>query len=51
MKNPLIHNPHVGEILKYEFLEELDISENVLAENLNVSCYTIQRIIQGKINL
>jgi plasmid maintenance system antidote protein VapI len=26
MENKLLHNPHAGEILKYEFLEELDLS-------------------------
>jgi plasmid maintenance system antidote protein VapI len=29
MENNLLHKPHAGEILKYEFLEELDISNLV----------------------
>ena len=48
MKNTLLHNPHVGEILKHEFLEELDISENALADAIGVSHLTIQRIAQAQ---
>jgi len=51
MENKLLHNPHVGEILKYDFLEELNISENMLAENLNVSCSTIEKIVQGEASI
>jgi addiction module HigA family antidote len=48
MENTLLHSPHVGEILKYEFLQELDISENILAENLKLPYFSIQQIILGK---
>ena len=48
MENTLLRNPHVCEILKYEFLEELDISANSLAESLLLSYSSMQQIIQGK---
>jgi addiction module HigA family antidote len=48
MENTLLRNPHVGEILQYEFLEELDISENSLADSLRLPYLIIQLIIQGK---
>jgi addiction module HigA family antidote len=48
MENTLLHNPHVGEILKHEFLEELDMSENALADAIGVSDLTIQKITQAK---
>ncbi|MFO5474293.1 MAG: HigA family addiction module antitoxin [Dolichospermum sp.] len=51
MENNLLHNPHAGEILKYEFLEELDISENTLAVNLGLTYPTIQGIITGKLKM
>ncbi|MEI6446079.1 MAG: HigA family addiction module antitoxin [Nostocales cyanobacterium ELA583] len=37
--------------LKYEFLEELDISENTLAVNLGLTYSTIQGIITGKLKM
>jgi addiction module HigA family antidote len=48
MENTLLRNPHVGEILRYEFLEELDISADILAESLRLPYLSIQKIIQGK---
>ncbi len=51
MENNLLHNPHAGEILKYEFLEELDISENTLSVNLGLTYPTIQGIITGKLKM
>ena len=48
MENTLLRNPHVGEILQYEFLEELDINANRLADNLRLPYLSIQQIIQGK---
>ena len=48
MENTLLRNPHVGEILQYEFLEELDVSANSLAESLRLPYLNIQQIIQGK---
>lgn len=48
MENTLLHNPHVGEILKHEFLEELDISENALADAIGMSKLTIQKTVRAK---
>ena len=48
MENTLLRNPHVGEILQYEFLEELDIDAKSLADSLRLSYLSIQQIIQGK---
>lgn len=48
MEDTLLRNPHVGEILQYEFLEELDINANSLADNLRLPYLSIQQIIQGK---
>ena len=48
MEDTLLRNPHVGEILQYEFLEELDINANSLADNLRLPFSSIQQIIQGK---
>ena len=48
MENTLLHNPHAGEILKHEFLEELNISENTLADAIGVSHLTIQKITQAQ---
>ena len=46
MKNALLHNPHVGEILKHEFLEELGITEGDLANAIGVSPSIIKEITQ-----
>jgi len=48
VEDTLLRNPHAGEILKYEFLEELDISVNSLADSLRSPYLSIQQIIQGK---
>ena len=48
VEDTLLRNPHAGEILKYEFLEELDISVNSLADSLRLPYLSIQQIIQGK---
>jgi addiction module HigA family antidote len=47
MTEELIHNPHAGEILKYEFLEELNMSQNALARAINVPPNRIHGIIKG----
>jgi antitoxin HigA-1 len=47
MTNYLIKNPHAGEILKIEFLEELGISQNALARAINVPPNRIHAIIKG----
>lgn len=42
-----IHNPHPGEILKHEFLEEIGMSQNALARAINVPSNRIHSIISG----
>ena len=44
----LLANPHVGEILKYEFLEELNIQDKDLALAIGAPQIDIESIIQGK---
>jgi addiction module HigA family antidote len=43
-----IINPHAGEILKYEFLEKLNISDKDLSLAIGASQIVIENIIQGK---
>lgn len=43
-----IHNPHVGEILKFEFLDELDMSQNALAKAIDVPANRIHAIVKGE---
>ena len=43
----LIENPHPGRILKEEFLNELDMSQNQLAKALDVPANRIHAIIKG----
>lgn len=47
MKEELLHNPHAGEILKMEFLDELDLSQNALAKALGVPANRINAIVNG----
>jgi addiction module HigA family antidote len=47
MPHNFIHNPHVGEILKTEFLEPLKLSQNALAKAIQVPPNRIHAIIQG----
>lgn len=47
MSNKLIHNPHAGEILKTEFLDPLNLSQNALAKAINVPANRIHAIING----
>jgi antitoxin HigA-1 len=42
-----IHNPHPGEILKHDFLEEIGMSQNALAMHLKVPANRIHAIIKG----
>jgi addiction module HigA family antidote len=42
-----IYNPHAGDILKYEFLEPLDMSQNKLAQAINVPPNRIHAIVKG----
>ena len=44
----LLRNPHVGEILRHEFFEKLDIDANSLADSLRLPYLSMQQIIQGK---
>ena len=43
-----IHNPHVGEILKFEFLDELNMSQNTLAKAIDVPANRIHAIVKGE---
>ncbi|MGL5034710.1 MAG: HigA family addiction module antitoxin [Microcystaceae cyanobacterium] len=51
MNNNLLTNPQAGEILKQEFLEELQMSSQALAQAIGVSLNKIEMIIQGKSNI
>lgn len=42
-----LHNPHPGEILKTEFLDEIDLSQNALAEALGVPPNRVHAIVKG----
>lgn len=46
-----ITNPHAGEILKYEFLEELNIQDKNLALAIGTPQIVIENIIQGKTSI
>ncbi|MGK7879272.1 MAG: HigA family addiction module antitoxin [Crocosphaera sp.] len=48
MNNVLLSNPHAGEILKYEFLDELNMSNDDLAKVVHVSDSIINKIINGE---
>lgn len=43
----LLHNPHPGEILKQEFLDELGLSQNRLAHAIGVPPNRIHAIVKG----
>ena len=43
-----LHNPHVGEILKFEFLDELSMSQNALAKAIDVPANRIHAIVRGE---
>ncbi|WP_353259319.1 HigA family addiction module antitoxin [Prochlorothrix hollandica] len=45
----LLKNPHVGEILKLEFLEEINLSTQDLANRINIPSAQIDNLIQGRI--
>lgn len=47
MKNALLHNPHAGEILFHEFMEELGLSQNALARAIAVPANRINAIVNG----
>ena len=43
----LLHNPHPGEILKLEFLDEVGMSQNQLAHAIGVPPNRIHAIVNG----
>ncbi len=43
----LLKNPHPGDILKYEFLEEIGMSQNALADAIRVPRNRIHAIVKG----
>jgi addiction module HigA family antidote len=43
----LLHNPHPGEVLKTEFLDEIGMSQNRLANAIGVPPNRIHAIIAG----
>ena len=43
-----LKNPHPGEILKYEFIEEIGMSQNQLADNIGVPRNRIHAIVKGQ---
>ena len=48
MTTELITNPHAGDVLKYEFLEELGMSQNALARAIHVPPNRIHGIVKGE---
>ncbi len=47
MTEKLLHNPHAGEILKEEFIDEIGISQNALGKALHVPANRIHAIVNG----
>ena len=43
----LLTNPHPGDILKHEFLDEIGMSQNALAKAIGVPANRIHAIIRG----
>ncbi len=43
-----LNNPHPGEILREEFLEPLGLSQNALAQAIDVPANRINEIIRGR---
>src|SRR3954447_12832943 len=46
-----LRNPHPGEILKHEFLEEIGLSQNRLAQAIDVPGNRIHAIVKGTRNI
>jgi antitoxin HigA-1 len=44
----LLRNPHAGEILKKEFLDEIKLSQNALAKAIDVPANRIHEIVKGR---
>ena len=51
MSDTLLTNPHAGEILKQEFLDELQITTQALSLAIGISLDNIEFIIRGKSNI
>lgn len=51
MTRKLLKNPHVGEILKTKFLDELELSQNALARAIKVPSNRIHSIVLGQRNI
>lgn len=47
MVEKLLHNPHAGEVLKLEFLDELNLSQNALAKAIGVPPNRISAVVNG----
>ncbi|MCD8519780.1 MAG: HigA family addiction module antitoxin, partial [Alphaproteobacteria bacterium] len=43
-----LKNPHPGEILQEEFLNELGLSQNALAQAIGVPANRISEIVRGR---
>jgi addiction module HigA family antidote len=43
-----LKHPHPGEILKYEFLDEIGMSQNALAKAIGVPANRIHAIVNGE---
>jgi len=43
-----LKNPHPGDILKYEFLDEIGMSQNALAKAIGVPANRIHAIVNGE---
>ena len=48
MIKKLLHNPHVGEILKKDFIDEIKMSQNALAAAIKVPANRIHDIVRGR---
>ncbi|MCD8566650.1 MAG: HigA family addiction module antitoxin [Alphaproteobacteria bacterium] len=46
-----LKNPHPGEILQEEFLNELGLSQNALAQAIGVPANRISEIVRGRRNI
>jgi antitoxin HigA-1 len=44
----LLKNPHPGDILKHEFLEEIVMSQNALGKALGIPANRIHAIVKGE---
>lgn len=47
----LLRNPHPGEILRLEFLDEIGLSQNALAQAIGVPPNRIHAIVKGTRNV